>query len=601
VRSAHQTMSRSWLVALFSSVATAYIAPNGATVTIPSPNVACTAAGAPTPTFTRTNAIFMATEVQFGDASRKSLLAGIDAVANAVKVTLGPKGRNVVLERSYGVPEVVNDGVTIARDIELEDTRANVGAKLLVEVASKTDQRAGDGTTTSTVLTQALVGEGLRLVASGANPMALQRGLQKASKLLAEEVKALAKPVTDDADIQNIAMIATGSEAMGRTIASCFKRVGANGATMVEDGQTLVDEIDFTEGMEIERGFISPYFVKNQEAQTCEMESPRVLITDRKITNMNELVPLLEGLVQSKEPLLIIADDVSGEALSSLVLNKMRGVLDVAAIKSPGFGDRRRGYLEDIAVLTGGTFVTEQLGLTLESMTSEMLGRAARIAVSKERTTMIATGMHTDEVSERIKIIKQEMETTDSEFDREKCQERIAKLGGAIGRIKVGAATETELKDKKLRYEDALNSVKAAMDEGVVPGGGATLVYLLRTKDKVLATIDDEDEKLAVELLYRAIQSPLMQIAENAGTEGAVVLERVKDQAFGFGYNAATSTYENLLETGVIDPATVTQQAVLNSASIAASVITTSALITEVKEQEADAGGMADDSMGGMM
>jgi len=594
-------MSRSWLVALFSSVATAYIAPNGATVTIPSPNVACTAAGAPTPTFTRTNAIFMATEVQFGDASRKSLLAGIDAVANAVKVTLGPKGRNVVLERSYGVPEVVNDGVTIARDIELEDTRANVGAKLLVEVASKTDQRAGDGTTTSTVLTQALVGEGLRLVASGANPMALQRGLQKASKLLAEEVKALAKPVTDDADIQNIAMIATGSEAMGRTIASCFKRVGANGATMVEDGQTLVDEIDFTEGMEIERGFISPYFVKNQEAQTCEMESPRVLITDRKITNMNELVPLLEGLVQSKEPLLIIADDVSGEALSSLVLNKMRGVLDVAAIKSPGFGDRRRGYLEDIAVLTGGTFVTEQLGLTLESMTSEMLGRAARIAVSKERTTMIATGMHTDEVSERIKIIKQEMETTDSEFDREKCQERIAKLGGAIGRIKVGAATETELKDKKLRYEDALNSVKAAMDEGVVPGGGATLVYLLRTKDKVLATIDDEDEKLAVELLYRAIQSPLMQIAENAGTEGAVVLERVKDQAFGFGYNAATSTYENLLETGVIDPATVTQQAVLNSASIAASVITTSALITEVKEQEADAGGMADDSMGGMM
>lgn len=550
----------------------------------------------------RTREPAMSTEVQFGDASRKSLQAGIDAVANAVKVTLGPKGRNVVLERSYGVPEVVNDGVTIARDIELEDTRANVGAKLLVEVASKTDQRAGDGTTTSTVLTQALVTEGLRLVASGANPMALQRGLQKASKLLAAEVKAKAKPVESDDDIMNIAMIATGSEGMGRTIASCFKRVGANGATMVEDGQTLTDEIEFTEGMEIERGFISPYFVKNQETQTCEMDSPRILVTDRKINNMNELVPVLESLVQSKEPLLIIADDVTGEALSSLVLNKMRGVLDVCAIKSPGFGDRRRGYLEDIAVLTGATFVTEQLGLSLETMTNEMLGKAARISVSKERTTMIATGDHSDEVAERIKVIKAELELTDSEFDKEKCQERVAKLGGAIGRIKVGAATETELKDKKLRYEDALNSVKAAMDEGVVPGGGATLVYMLRTRAKVLAsfTEDEEDERLAVDLLYKAITAPLMQIAENAGTEGAVVLERVKDQEFGFGWNAATSSYEDLLESGVIDPATVTQQAVLNSASIAASIITTSALITEIKEDESDLVGGVDDGMGGM-
>jgi chaperonin GroEL len=530
--------------------------------------------------------------VQFGDTSRKSLLEGINAVANAVKVTLGPKGRNVVLERAYGVPEVVNDGVTIARDIELEDPHANVGARLLIEVASKTDQRAGDGTTTSTVLTQALVAEGLRLVASGANPMGLQRGLQKASKLLAAEVKSVAKPVTDDEDIQNVAMIATGSEGMGRTIASCYKRVGVNGATMVEDGQTLVDEIDFTEGMEIDRGFVSPYFVKSQENQTCEMESPRVLVTDRKISNMNELVPLLEGLVESKEPILIIADDVTGEALSSLVLNKMRGVLDVCAIKSPGFGDRRRGYLEDIAVLTGGTFITEQLGLSLESVTPEMLGRAERIAVSKERTTMISTGKHVDEVAERIKAIRAEMELTDSEFDKEKCQERIAKLGGAIGRIKVGAATETELKDKKLRYEDALNSVKAAMEEGIVPGGGACLVYLLRTKDQVMSTMEDEDEKLAVELLYRAIEAPIMQIADNAGVEGAVVLENVKNQEFGFGYNAATDTYENLLETGVIDPATVTQQAVLNSCSIAASVITTSALITEMPEEEMMMGGM---------
>jgi chaperonin GroEL len=349
--------------------------------------------------------------------------------------------------------------------------------------------------------------------------------------------------------------------------------------------------------MEIERGYISPYFVKNQETQTCELEAPRILVTDRKIGNMNDVVPLLEGLVQSKEPLLIIADDVSGEALSSLVLNKMRGVLDVCAIKSPGFGDRRRGYLEDVAVLTGATFITEQLGLSLDQATMEMLGKAERVAVTKERTTMISTGKHAAEVEERIAAIKVEKETTDSEFDREKCEERIAKLGGAIGRIKVGAATETELKDKKLRYEDALNSVKSAMNDGIVPGGGATLVYLLRTKEKLQAFIEDEDEKLAVDILYRAMTYPIIQIAENAGSEGALVLEKVKDQKFGFGWNAATDSYEDLLETGVIDPATVTMQAILNSCSIAASVLTTSALITEVPEDEPEAGmggGMGD-------
>lgn len=543
-------------------------------------------------------AVQMSTDVTFGDASRQALLKGINSVADAVKVTLGPKGRNVVLQREYGVPEVVNDGVTIARDIVLPDRMANVGAKLLIEVASKTDQKAGDGTTTSTILTQALVTEGLKLVASGANPIALQRGLQKASNFLADEVKQVAKPVTSDDEIRNVAIIATGSEQMGRTIANCFKRTGANGATMVEDGQTLTDEIEFTEGMEIERGYISPYFVKNQETQTCELESPRVLVTDRKIGNMNDLVPLLEGLVQSKEPLLIIADDVTGEALSSLVLNKMRGVLDVCAIKSPGFGDRRRGYLEDIAVLTGATFITEQLGLSLDQATMEMLGKAERVAVSKERTTMISTGKHEAEVAERITAIKAEKETTDSEFDREKCEERIAKLGGAIGRIKVGAATETELKDKKLRYEDALNSVKSAMNDGIVPGGGSTLVYLLRTKDKLTNLIEDEDEKLAVDILYRAMTYPIIQIAENAGTEGALVLEKVKDQEFGFGWNAATDCYGDLLELGVIDPSTVTMQAILNSCSIAASVLTTSALITEVPEE--DDGGMGP-GMGDMM
>jgi len=351
--------------------------------------------------------------------------------------------------------------------------------------------------------------------------------------------------------------------------------------------------------MEIERGFVSPYFVKNQETQTCELESPRVLVTDRKIGNMNEIVPVLEGLVQSKEPLLIIADDVTGEALSSLVLNKMRGVLDVCAIKSPGFGDRRRGYLEDIATITGGTFITEQLGLTLDQVTMDMLGTAERVAVTKERTTMISTGKHEDAVAERIKSIRAEIADTESEFDKEKGEERIAKLGGAIGRIKVGAATETELKDKKLRYEDALNSVKSAMNDGIVPGGGATLVYLLRKQDEIAATMEDEDERLAVDILFRAMTWPVVQIAHNAGSEGSIVLEKVKNQEFGYGWNAANDKYGDLLEMGVIDPATVTMQAILNSCSIAASVLTTSALITEEPEEEG-AGGM-DDGMGGGM
>jgi len=470
--------------------------------------------------------------------------------------------------------------------VQLEDPGANVGARLLIEVASKTDQRAGDGTTTSSILTQALVNEGLRLVASGANPIAIQNGLRKASVLLAAKIKTLAKPVEGEEDIRNIATIATGSEAMGRTISGCFQRVGANGATMVEDGQTLVDEVDFTEGMELDRGYLSPYFVKNQETQSCELENPRVLVTDRKIQNMNELVPVLEGLLKTNEPLLIIAEDVTGEALSSLVLNHMRGVLEVCAIKSPGFGNRRLPYLEDLATLTGGTLVTEQLGLNLEGMTMDMLGKAERVAITKDRTTLIATGNHNEEVQERIKVIRAEMEGAESEFDKEKCQERIAKLGGAIGRIKVGAATETELKDKKLRYEDALNSVKAATEEGILPGGGATLVYCLRFKDEVVNQLEPGDEQLAAEVLFNAIQAPIKQLADNAGTEGDIVLNRVKDQEFGYGWNAATDSYEDLLESGVIDPATVTMQAVLNSCSIASSVITTSALITAVPDDD---------------
>jgi chaperonin GroEL len=541
----------------------------------------------------------MYNEVQFEEEARNSLLKGVNAVADAVKVTLGPKGRNVVLERNYGVPEVVNDGVTIARDIELEDPGADVGARLVIEVASVTDDRAGDGTTTSTVLAQALVQEGLRMVNNGAgNPVGIQRGLYKVSNLLADEIKAVAKPVDLEEDtsfsVENVAAISTGSKNMGRIIARCFKRVGQNGATMVEDGQTIVDEIEFTEGMEIDRGYVSNYFINNEAAQLCEMEEPRVLITDQKINFMRQLVPILEGFVESKEPLLIIADDVAGEALSSLVLNQIRGVLEVCVIKTPGFGDRRRGYLEDIACVTGGTFITDQLGLSLEEATPEMLGKAKRAAISKERTTMVSTNEHASAVEERIKVIKKELESADTEFDKEKCTERIAKLGGAIGRIKVGAATETELKDKKLRYEDALNSVKAAMEDGIVPGGGACLVYLQRTKDKILAKMGadnadgepTEDERLAVDLLYKAIEAPIMQIAENSGVEGEVVLEKVQGQEFGFGYNAATDTYEDLLESGVIDAAKVTVQALINASSVAASVITTSCMIVELPDKE---------------
>jgi chaperonin GroEL len=381
----------------------------------------------------------MAKSVEFDDMSRQKLMEGIDAVANAVKVTLGPKGRNVVLERNYGAPEIVNDGVTIARDIELADPQQNVGVKLLVEVASKTDLKAGDGTTTSTVLAQAMVREGLKSVAAGASPVALQRGLNKAARQIVKEIYALAKPISGNEDLRSIAIISTNSQEMGRIIATAFEKVGALGSTSVEDGQVLADEIDFTEGMEIDRGMHSPYFVKNQETQSAQLNKPRILVTDRKLTNMNEMVQLLEAIVKLKQPLVIFADDVSGEALSSLVLNKMRGVLDVVTVKAPGFGDRRRAYMEDIAILTGATFVTEQLGLTMEQVTPDMLGTAERIVVGKEVTTIISTGEHTEAVANRIKLIQKQRAESDNQFDIEKAEERIAKLGGAIARIKVRA------------------------------------------------------------------------------------------------------------------------------------------------------------------
>lgn len=518
-------------------------------------------------------------------------MEGINVVANAVKITLGPKGRNVVLERNYGAPEIVNDGVTIARDIVLEDPEMNVGAKLVIEVASKSDNKAGDGTTTSTLMTQEITNQGIRVVAAGANPVSLRNGVVLASKMLAQRVREIAKPVSGNSDLLNIATIASNSASMGAIIAKAYEKVGDTGSTVVEESQTLNDEIEFTEGLSIDRGYLSPYFVKDTERQICEMVNPRILVTDKKIQAVSDLIPILEQLVKTKEPLFIVAEDVTGEALSALVVNKLRGVLDIVAIKAPSFGDRRKAYLQDIAIATGATYVADEVGISLESVTPDMLGSADRVVVGKETTTIITGDGNNDALAKRIAQIRVEADASDNKFDKEKAQERVAALGGGIARIKVGAATETELKDKKLRYEDALNSVKSALEMGVVPGGGACMLHLHcdeELKNKILAAcnVDDEDEKLGVEIMFRSLPAPMKQIAKNAGLEGEVVVEKCKGKPFGFGYNAAVGRYEDLLETGVLDPAKVTINALENAASIAALVLTTEVLITELPKNE---------------
>merc|ERR1712127_423216 len=533
-----------------------------------------------------TNVNMMAKKVVFGEESRQALVRGINAVADAVKITLGPKGRNVVLERSFGSPQVINDGVTIARDIELKDPLENTGARLLQEVASKTDLKAGDGTTTSTVLTQSIVNQGIKAVASGINPLALKRGIEKTCRLLIQEVKKNARPCNGIEDIRNIATIAAGgNEEIGRIISTAFEKVGKNGSTTVEESQSLQDEVDFTEGMELDRGYISPYFVKDMERQIVEQINCRILVTDKKITTVQELVPLLEMVVKSKEPLLIIAEDVTGEALSTLVVNKMRGVLDVCAIRAPGFGERRKAYLEDIAILTGATYMAEEVGLTLENISIDKLGKANRVVVAKEACTIISESANQDAVNKRIETIRKQIENTDSEFDKEKGEERIARLGGGIARIKVGAATETELKDKKLRYEDAINSTKAAIELGITPGGGATLINLIKLIPSIQESFTDEEEKLGAAIIAKACEAPILQIAKNCGKEGEVVLDKCKNLEFGMGYNAATDSYEDLFENGVVDPVKVTCWALENSCSIASMVLTTEALIVEIPEK----------------
>jgi chaperonin GroEL len=538
----------------------------------------------------------MAKKVTFGEESRKSLVNGINAVADAVKITLGPKGRNVVLERTFGIPQVINDGVTIARDIELEDPMENTGARLLQEVASKTDLKAGDGTTTSTVLTQAIVNRGIKAVTSGVNPLALKRGIEKTCRILVKEIKAMARPCSGIDDIRNIATIAAGgNEEIGRIISMAFEKVGENGSTTVEESQSLQDEVDFTEGMELDRGYISPYFVKDMERQIAELINPRILVTDKKITSVQELVPLLETVVRSKEPLLIIAEDVTGEALSTLVVNKMRGVLDVCAIRSPGFGERRKAYLEDIAILTGATYIAEEVGLTLDKVTIDQLGKANRIIVAKEACTIISDSASQEKITARIEQIKRQIQNTDSEFDREKGEERIARLGGGIARIKVGAATETELKDKKLRYEDAINSTKAAIEMGITPGGGSTLLSLIKKIPEIQKILPDEDERLGATIVAKALEAPILQIALNAGQEGEVVLNKCQRMEYGMGYNAATNTYENLFDSGVVDAAKVACWSLENACSIASMVLTTEALVVEIPEKKTQ---QKEDSMG---
>lgn len=532
----------------------------------------------------------MAKKISFREDSRKKLVEGINVVANAVKITLGPKGRNVVLERTYGAPEIVNDGVTIARDIVLEDPEMNVGAKLVTEVASKSDNKAGDGTTTSTLMTQEIVNQGIRVVAAGANPVSLRNGVMLASSRLSQRVRDIAKPVKDNQDLLNIATIASNSPTMGAIIAKAYEKVGETGSTVVEESQTLVDEVEFTEGLTIDRGFLSPYFVKDPERQICEMQSPRVLVTDKRIASVNDLIPILEQLVRTKEPLFVVAEDVTGEALSALVVNKLRGVLDVVAVKAPSFGDRRKAYLQDIAIATGATYVADEVGISMESVTLDMLGRADRIVVGKDTTTIITDSSTKEALIKRIAQIRAEAEATDNKFDKEKAQERVAALGGGIARIKVGAATETELKDKKLRYEDALNSVKSALEMGVVPGGGACMLHMHCDEVLKQSIMDecnnDEDTKLGVEIMFRSLPAPIKQIAKNAGLEGEVVADKCRNKPYGYGYNAATNTYEDLLASGVLDPAKVTINAIENAASIAALVLTTEVLITEIPKKE---------------
>ncbi len=543
-----------------------------------------------------------AKEIKFSDDARHKMVHGVNVLAKAVKVTLGPKGRNVVLEKSFGSPTVTKDGVSVAKEIELKDKFENMGAQMVKEVASQTSDAAGDGTTTATVLAQAILNEGLKGVAAGMNPMDLKRGIDKAVAAAVEELNKLAVPCADSKSIAQVGAIsANNDEEIGRIIADAMDKVGKEGVITVEEGSGLENELDVVEGMQFDRGYLSPYFINNQENMSVEMENPLILIHDKKISNIRDLLPVLEQVAKASRPLLIIAEDVEGEALATLVVNNMRGILKACAVKAPGFGDRRKAMLEDIAILTGGTVISEELGMSLDKATLEQMGTAKRVVVTKEDTTVIDGAGAKEQIEGRIKQIRAQIDEATSDYDREKLQERLAKLAGGVAVIKVGAATEVEMKEKKARVEDALHATRAAVEEGIVPGGGVALVRV-RSQIKDLQG-DNHDQSMGVQIALKAMEAPLRQIVENAGEEGSVVYSKVAEGEGNFGYNAASGEYGDMIEMGILDPAKVTRTALQNASSVAGLMITTEAMVAEEpKEESAPAmpgGGMGD--MGGMM
>ncbi|AFZ45993.1 chaperonin GroEL [Cyanobacterium stanieri PCC 7202] len=544
--------------------------------------------------------------VSFREESRRSLEEGVNALANAVKVTLGPKGRNVLLERKFGAPEIVKDGISVAKEVELENPLENAGARLVREVASKTNDVAGDGTTTATVLAQAMIREGLKNVTAGANPVALRRGIDKAIAIAVKEISDMAQPVQGDVIAQVATVSAGNDQEIGDMIAHAMDKVTKDGVITVEESKSLATELEVVEGMQIDRGYMSPYFITDQEKQIVEFENALVLVTDKKINAIADLVPVLEEVARASAPLLIIAEDIEGEALATLVVNKARGVLNVAAIKAPSFGDRRKAMLEDIAILTGGRVISEDIGLSLDTVKLDELGKARKISIEKDNTTIVADSGNSADVQKRVAQIRQQLAETDSEYDAEKLQERIAKLAGGVAVIKVGAATETDLKERKLRIEDALSATKAAVEEGIVPGGGSTLIHMASKISAFKDTLTNAEEKVGVDIVLKALEAPLRQIATNAGVEGSVVVEKVRESAQNIGYNALTGVYEDLIATGIVDPAKVVRSSLQNAASIAGMVLTTEALVVEKPAPEAPApdmggmGGMGMPGMGGM-
>ena len=540
----------------------------------------------------------MAKEIKFSEEARRKLEKGVNKLADTVKVTLGPKGRNVILDKKFGSPLITNDGVTIAREIELEDAYENMGAQLVKEVATKTNDVAGDGTTTATLLAQAIIREGLKNVAAGANPMILKKGIQKAVDTAVEEIKKISKTIESKEAIAQVASISASDETIGSLIAEAMEKVGKEGVITVEESKSMGTTLDVVEGMQFDRGYVSAYMVTDAEKMEAVLDNPYILITDKKISNIQELLPILEQIVQQGKRLLIIAEDIEGEAMATLVVNKLRGTFECVAVKAPGFGDRRKAMLQDIAILTGGTVISDELGLELKTATLDMLGRANTIKVDKENTTIIDGAGNSEDIHDRVRQIKAQIEETTSDFDKEKLQERLAKLSGGVAVIQVGAATETELKERKLRIEDALNATRAAVEEGIVSGGGIAFINAIPVVEALVAQLSG-DEKTGAMIIRRALEEPVRQIAENAGVEGSVVVEKVRNSEVGMGFDALNEKYVNMMEAGIVDPTKVARSALQNAASVSSMLLTTEAAVVDVKEDNAGGGGMPP-GMGGM-